>query len=80
MIDTLFFGLQIFGVVVLIGWAVIHDHLKEDAPTSGPLAYKQADRADGEGSEVQKTDVGLTRRRGRFNLENRRRLVRKSDP
>jgi|GEM_PF-5033080 len=41
MIDTLFFALQIIGIVILIGWAVVHDRLSEGALSSGPLAFKQ---------------------------------------
>jgi hypothetical protein len=44
MIDSLFFILQIVGVVVLIGWAVLHDDLAEGALSRGPLAFKQERR------------------------------------
>ena len=41
MIDTLFFALQIVGIVALLGWAVIHDRVADDGETVGPLAFKQ---------------------------------------
>ncbi|MEZ5931844.1 MAG: hypothetical protein R3F54_07840 [Alphaproteobacteria bacterium] len=44
MIDNLFFILQIIGVVILIGWAVVHDKLAEGAASRGPLAFRQAGR------------------------------------
>lgn len=41
MIDTLFFALQIIGIVILLGWAVIHDRVADGGETVGPLAFKQ---------------------------------------
>lgn len=41
MIDTLFFALQIVGIVVLLAWAVLHDRLEPGSPVRGPLAFKQ---------------------------------------
>ena len=44
MIDTLFFALQIAGITVLIGWALMHDRQREGAPTRGPLAFRRESR------------------------------------
>ncbi|MDH3664519.1 MAG: hypothetical protein OEU92_31650 [Alphaproteobacteria bacterium] len=79
MIDTLFFGLQIIGIVVVIGWAVLHDKLEEGTPTRGPLAFKQPERTAGGSAREPSANGGLTRHRGGSNLKNRRRNVKKSD-
>ena len=73
MIDTLFFVLQLSGIVVLLAWALAHDRLAEGTPTRGPLAFKQHDRNPPERARSRETGVGLTRRRSRSNLEKRRR-------
>lgn len=44
MIDTLFFALQVAGIAVLIGWALMHDRLREGTPPRGPLAFRQESR------------------------------------
>ena len=58
MIDTLFFMLQLIGVAILIGWAVVNDRKRDDEPLGGPLAYKQGEK---HGKEPVS---GKTRRRG----------------
>ena len=58
MIDTLFFALQIAGIIVLIGWAVIHDRLREGMPTRGPLAFKQDDDLTGSKSGSRRSRFG----------------------
>ncbi len=73
MIDTLFFALQIIGIAILLGWAVIHDRLAEGAATRGPLAFKQNDSVIAESGRDQNKRGGLTRHRGQANLKNRRR-------
>lgn len=70
MIDTLFFLLQIIGVIVLIGWAVLNDQLKVGALIRGPLAFKQDPATLGERSRRRKGGGGLTRHRTGLNLEN----------
>lgn len=69
MIDILFFALQIIGIAILLGWAVIHDRLKEGAPSSGPLAFKSYDPATAAGEKDQKNLRGLTRHRARATLK-----------
>lgn len=73
MIDTLFFALQIIGIVTLLGWAVIHDRLAEGSETVGPLAFKPSgERASGgkrhgrnrtSGADAAKQASGAGRRR-----------------
>ena len=73
MIDSLFYALQIVGIVVLVGWAVIHDRLAEGAPTRGPLAYKQDDGPAAGRSPDGGEKPGLPRHRGGATLKSRRR-------
>ena len=70
MIDTLFFLLQIIGVIVLIGWAVIHDRLEGGVPTRGPLAFKGEGWPLAEHGQKRRGKGGLTRRRGGANLKS----------
>lgn len=70
MIDTLFFALQIIGIAILLGWAVVHDRLKEGAATRGPLAFKQHNSDTAEGDQDRKKPRGLTRHRGQATLKN----------
>ena len=74
MIDTLFFALQIIGIVTLLGWAVIHDRLGEGSETFGPLAFKPSgerasggkrhgrNRTSGTGATRQVSEVSKRRR------------------
>ncbi len=68
MIDSLFFILQVVGIVVILGWVVVQDRLEEGAQSSGPLAFKQKDAA--EPSQRRARASGLTRRQRRVTLEN----------
>lgn len=72
MIDTLFFALQIVGVVILIGWAVVHDRLREGMPTRGPLAFKQDDGPVGENIRDRRKSGGSAKRRSRAVLDGER--------
>jgi hypothetical protein len=58
VIDTLFFMLQLTGIAILIGWAVVNDRKKDDEPLGGPLAYKQREK------QGKEPPAGKTRRRG----------------
>ena len=58
MIETLYFVLQFIGVVILLGWAIVNDRVKDGAPVRGPLAYK--DR----GGEAARPAVEPPGRRG----------------
>ncbi len=69
MIDTLFFALQIIGIVIVLGWAMIHDQQRDGAPTRGPLAFKRDGSAAGDDAHDRKKRPGLTRRRGQANLK-----------
>jgi hypothetical protein len=71
VIDSLFFVLQVIGIVVILGWVVVHDRLEDGARSSGPLAFKQADDT-AEISPGRARAPGLTRQRRRANLESRR--------
>ncbi len=73
MIDTFFFALQIIGIAILLGWAVIHDRLREGSPTRGPLAYKRNDSATEDREQDRKERRGLTRHGGEIILKARRR-------
>jgi hypothetical protein len=68
MIDTLFFLLQVIGIAVLLGWAVIHDRLADGARSSGPLAFKQTDIGKAADSQGRVRSRGLTSHRRRANL------------
>lgn len=68
MIDTLFFALQIIGVCVLLGWAVIHDKLEDGDPVRGPLAFKQP---DADSSERRKRSTIASRRKAGSTLQRR---------
>lgn len=65
MIDTLFFILQIIGILVLIGWAVVHDRQAEGTPTRGPLAFKPDEDEKASGSSPSRG------RKGRMGLKSR---------
>lgn len=69
MIDSLFFVLQVIGIVVILGWVVVQDRLEEGARSSGPLAFKQVDDV-AEPSKGRARTAGLTRRRRGANLED----------
>jgi len=65
MIDALFFMLQIVGIAILLGWAVIYDRRAEGSPSGGPLAFKQKDdneKPRGRGVRHQRLGVGLSGR------------------
>lgn len=72
MIDTLFFVLQIMGIVVLLVWAVIHDQLADGAPTRGPLAFKGGDYTGAGSGQGRRGGRSLTRLRGRANVKKPR--------
>ena len=71
MIDTLFFALQIVGIGVVIGWAVVHDRLGDGAPVRGPLAFKQADGETRAGRASHRTRPGAGRHRAGTGTEAR---------
>ena len=70
MIDTLFFFLQIVGVIVLIGWVVVHDRLEDGVQTRGPLAFKGEGWPPAGQGRKRRGRGGLTRRRGSANLKS----------
>lgn len=70
MIDGFLFALQVAGVAVLIGWALLHDRLEEGAVTRGPLAFKPDDRHPGEQGRERREHHGLTRRRRRVKVDS----------
>ncbi len=61
MIDTLFFALQIVGIVVIVGWALVADRMKNGAGSRGPLAFRTGG-AEAAGQPVdRRRRSGLTR-------------------
>jgi hypothetical protein len=71
MIDSLFFILQIIGVSVLLGWALLNDKTPDDGESRGPLAFKPPPPPFADGQPDRYRNGGLTRRRRRATLFDR---------
>lgn len=69
MIESVIFVLQLIAIIVLLGWAVVHDRLADDVRSRGPFAFRQSD-ALVDYSLRRPRDGGLTRHRRRANLKN----------